>query len=103
MDANAIGLYNIALGTGSVLLVLIGIVFVNSHAKPRHKRPPGPKGLPIVGNLFQIPSQVSKNFRFLSTYIDGKWIIMLAPCHVLPIAAGDIRWTCVSRLAWICA
>ena len=69
---DAIGLYNITLGTGSVLLVLIGLVFVHSHAKPRHRRPPGPKGLPIVGNLFQIPGQVSKIFHFLSTYIDGQ-------------------------------
>ncbi len=48
----------ITLAVVTILLALSSVVYVCSRPRPRGKTPPGPRGLPILGNALQVPSQV---------------------------------------------
>lgn len=54
----------------AALVVAAGAYYlVRSRQKSIHKRPPGPPGLPLLGNVLQIPGQVRKTFTLLGCYI----------------------------------
>lgn len=43
------------------LLIILGVVYIRPRNREQ-KHPPGPRGLPIVGNAFQLPAKVSYRF-----------------------------------------
>lgn len=43
----------------SVILVVLSLVYARIRTNIKGKYPPGPKGLPILGNVLQVPGQVS--------------------------------------------
>ena len=47
---------------GSITLfsVLLAVIYVKLQANSGRKSPPGPRGLPILGNALQVPKQVSR-------------------------------------------
>ena len=67
-------------------LCLLGgflVLFVASQAaKRRHRYPPGPKGLPLVGNLFDVP----KDYGWL-TY--REWGRKYGMCPFLSLKRSD--------------
>ncbi len=84
-----------------ILLALLGIVYIGARPKARGKKPPGPRGLPILGNALQIPNQVSCPqcvVTYLETHID-----YLAPCNVLPLTTPDLWWPRIAKPRRQCA
>ncbi len=81
---------------GSItLLALLGLVYIGARPNAKGENPPGPRGLPILGNALQVPNQVSCSRCFatcLETHID-----YLAPCNVLPLTTPDLRWTRITE------
>ncbi len=53
---------------GTVLFACTGLIYTNIRANHGLKNPPGPRGLPVIGNVLQVPGQASKfsTFFFLS-------------------------------------
>ncbi|KAJ7200400.1 hypothetical protein GGX14DRAFT_466679 [Mycena pura] len=51
--------------TVATIALLVGVYFVRSRAASRGRRPPGPPGLPLLGNVLQVPGQ------HLATYFRG--------------------------------
>ncbi len=45
----------------TILLATLVIIYVKPQARSRYKSPPGPRGLPILGNVLQVPRQVNFN------------------------------------------
>ena len=53
-----IELRQIVVAGGTILLALLGIIY-SRRPQAKGKTPPGPRGLPILGNALQVPNQVS--------------------------------------------
>jgi hypothetical protein len=45
-----------ALAVGVLLLTIV--IYTRSQTNPGPKRPPGPPGLPLLGNILQVPGEV---------------------------------------------
>ena len=45
---------------GTILFARIGLIYASIHANRGRKSPPGPRGLPVIGNVLQAPGQASK-------------------------------------------
>ena len=80
---NDIELRQVALVGGTILLALLGI-YLGSRPKAEYELPPGPRGLPILGNALQLPNQVSS--QRLITYACKALMCSLAYWIVLPLS-----------------
>ena len=49
---------------GTILFAWIGLVYASIHANRGRKSPPGPRGLPVIGNVLQVPGRASKISSF---------------------------------------
>ena len=78
-----------ALAGSIILLVLLGITFIAARPKVKGRNPPGPQGLPILGNALQVPNEVSSS-RHVAACL-GAHRDCLAPWNVLPLATRDLR------------
>ena len=77
------------MGTSEIVAVLLLVIFLLHWRKSSLQNyPPGPKGLPIVGNVFDIPSsmpwkkftELSKIYGTLFTDLDHGHILMNGIC-----------------------
>ncbi|KJA24944.1 hypothetical protein HYPSUDRAFT_1073693 [Hypholoma sublateritium FD-334 SS-4] len=79
---------HIALVGGTILLVLLGM-YIGARPKAGYKTPPGPRGLPILGNALQLPNQhLGSYFRSLLETYGGLVSLNLAGTPVILI--GDM-------------
>lgn len=53
--------HQIVLAGGTIFLALLGIIYVGARRKAGGKTPPGPRGLPFLGNALQVPNQVNSH------------------------------------------
>ena len=53
-----IELRQIAVAGSILLLTLAGVIYIGTNPEAKGKVPPGPRGLPILGNALQVPSRV---------------------------------------------
>ncbi|KAF7372758.1 Cytochrome P450 2B11 [Mycena sanguinolenta] len=76
--------------TVAAIALLAGVYFVRSRAVSRPRRPPGPPGLPLLGNVLQAPAKhLATYFRELCEEYGGFVSLNLAGFAMFLI--GDIR------------
>ncbi|KAF7372759.1 Cytochrome P450 2B11 [Mycena sanguinolenta] len=76
--------------TMAAIALLAGVYFVRSRTVVRARRPPGPPGLPLLGNVFQVPAKhLATYFRGLCKEYGGFVSLNLAGFAIFLI--GDIR------------
>ena len=90
-----------ALAGSIILLVLLGITFIAARPKVKGRNPPGPQGLPILGNALQVPNEVSSS-RHVAACL-GAHRDCLAPWNVLPLATRDLRRARITKPSRNCA
>ncbi len=67
-----IELRQIAIAGSIIFLTLVGVIYTGTN--PKAKVPPGPRGLSILGNALQVPSQVRYSLGCI-TYKISQWIL----------------------------
>ena len=53
-----IDIQHVVFAGSTILLATLVMIYVKPQARSRYKSPPGPRGLPILGNVLQVPEQV---------------------------------------------
>ncbi|GLB41043.1 putative monooxygenase activity [Lyophyllum shimeji] len=77
---------------GAVLLGTLGAVYARSSSNnSARKLPPGPKGIPILGNVLQVPTEhLATYFRALCKQYGGLVYLNLLGTDVIVIGDGDL-------------
>lgn len=89
---------------GSVVLLAASLLIIHAkyQVKSGYKNPPGPRGLPILGNALQVPEQVSR-YQFVGRPKSCSFDCLLAHRGVLSRTYPDVRRACIIESGRNCA
>ncbi len=69
----------LALAAGVVIVALIWLLLPSAEQR-RFNKAPGPAGLPILGNIHQLPYESTGKYRFLNvTVVEGSILTAVLP------------------------
>ncbi|XP_015903025.3 cytochrome P450 84A1 [Ziziphus jujuba] len=91
MDILIQGLQSLPIGTlffiSSLLLFLLGLVFRSRGRKPF---PPGPKGLPIIGNMTMMDQLNCRGLAKLAKQYGGIFHLRMGYLHIMVVSSPDV-------------